>query len=55
MEVSEFNINKKGKVNSQSLNLHESTIEKLEDNLLLYFTGFSRNSSKILSEQNKKL
>ena len=52
--ISEFNINKKGKVNSQSLNLHESTIEKLEDNLLLYFTGFSRNSSKILSEQNKK-
>jgi len=52
--ISEFNINKKGFVNPKTLNLKEETIEKLEDNLLLYFTGFSRSSSKILNEQNKK-
>lgn len=52
--VSEFKINKKGIVKPKSLNLKEEIIEKLEDNLLLYFTGFSRNSSKILNEQNKK-
>ena len=29
-------------------------ILNLEDNLLLFFTGFSRDSSLILKEQNKK-
>jgi len=52
--ISEFKINKRGIVSPKSLNLKEEIIEKLEDNLLLYFTGFSRNSSKILNEQNKK-
>ena len=52
--ISEFKINKKGIVNPKSLNLKEEVIDKLEDNLLLYFTGFSRNSSKILNEQNRK-
>ena len=52
--ISEFKINKLGKVNPKSFNLKEEIIDKLEDNLLLYFTGFSRDSSKILSEQNNK-
>tara|TARA_A100001011_G_scaffold397760_1_gene499827 strand:+ start:1539 stop:2513 length:975 start_codon:yes stop_codon:yes gene_type:complete len=52
--VSEFRINKRGIVTPKSLNLNDEIIEKLEDNLLLYFTGFSRNSSKILNEQNKR-
>lgn len=52
--ITEFSINRKGKVSPKSLNLKDEIIDKLEDNLLLYFTGFSRNSSKILNEQNKK-
>ena len=52
--ISEFKINKKGKVFPNTLNLKNDIIEKLEDNLLLYFTGFSRNSSNILKEQNNK-
>ena len=52
--ISEFKINKSGKVFPKSLNLKNDIIDKLEDNLLLFFTGFSRNSSNILSDQNKK-
>ena len=52
--ISEFKINKKGIVKPKTLQLREDIIEKLEDNLLLYFTGFSRSSSKILSDQNNK-
>lgn len=52
--ITEFKINKKGLVTPNSLNLKNEIIEKLEDNLLLYFTGFSRSSSKILNEQNNK-
>ena len=52
--LTEFTINKKGKVSPKSLNLKDDVIERLEDNLLLYFTGFSRSSSKILKEQNQK-
>ena len=52
--ISEFFINKSGKVKPKSINLKGEIIDKLEDNLLLYFTGFSRNSSKILNQQNKE-
>ena len=52
--ISEFQINKKGFVSVKSLKLKDSTILDLEDNLLLFFTGFSRNSSLILNEQNKR-
>ncbi len=51
--ISEFSINKAGTVKPKSINLKDEIIEKLEDNLLLYFTGFSRNSSKILNQQNR--
>ena len=52
--ISEFNINKKGVVKVNNLKISNQTILELEDNLLLFFTGFSRNSSLILNEQNKK-
>lgn len=52
--VSEFQINKKGYVKVNNLKISNDTILDLEDNLLLFFTGFSRNSSLILKEQNKK-
>lgn len=52
--ISEFNINKKGVVKINNLKISNETRLELEDNLLLFFTGFSRNSSLILNEQNKK-
>ncbi len=50
--VSEFHINKKGYVKVKNLNISKKTMFNLENNLLLFFTGFSRNSSLILNEQN---
>ncbi len=52
--ISEFKIDKKGIVAPKTLELKNEIIEKLEDNLLLFFTGFSRDSSKILKDQNDK-
>ena len=52
--ISEFKINKKGYVKVKNLDLSKKTLFNLENNLLLFFTGFSRNSSLILSEQNTK-
>ena len=52
--LSEFKINKKGIVKVNNLNISRENINKLEKNLLLFFTGFSRNSSLILNEQNIK-
>ena len=52
--ISEFNINKKGYVEVKNLEISNDTVLDLENNLLLFFTGFSRNSSLILKEQNTK-
>ena len=52
--ISEFSINKNGFVNIKNLKISSETTSKLENNLLLFFTGFSRDSSLILKEQNKK-
>ena len=52
--ISEFKINKKGFVDVKKLKISNKTFNNLEKNLLLFFTGFSRNSSLILKEQNTK-
>ena len=52
--LSKFQINKNGKVKSSRLNLPKNTLDKLSDNLMLFFTGYSRSSSKILSSQENK-
>lgn len=49
--ISKFQINKSGKVSSQSVKISLKNTNKLNDNLLLFFTGFSRSSSKILKNQ----
>ena len=36
------------------LKISEETLLDLEDNLLLFFTGYSRSASKILQEQDDK-
>jgi D-glycero-alpha-D-manno-heptose-7-phosphate kinase len=41
-------------VQASPLNISEETLLNLEDNLLLFFTGYSRSASKILQEQHDK-
>jgi D-glycero-alpha-D-manno-heptose-7-phosphate kinase len=43
-----------GKVEAWPLKLTEETRYNLEDNLLLFFTGYSRSASSILKEQDQK-
>ena len=43
-----------GRVEAWPLKLSEETLYNLEDNLLLFFTGYSRAASKILKEQDDK-
>jgi D-glycero-alpha-D-manno-heptose-7-phosphate kinase len=43
-----------GRVEASPLNISEETLFNLEDNLLLFFTGYSRSASKILQEQDIK-
>ena len=43
-----------GKVEAWPLKLAPDTLHDLEDNLLLFFTGYSRSASAILKEQDSK-
>jgi D-glycero-alpha-D-manno-heptose-7-phosphate kinase len=43
-----------GRVEAWPLKISEETIYNLEDNLLLFFTGYSRSASSILKEQNDR-
>jgi D-glycero-alpha-D-manno-heptose-7-phosphate kinase len=43
-----------GKVEAWPLKISEDTLYNLEDNLLLFFTGYSRSASAILKEQDQK-
>ena len=52
--ISAFAFHKDESVFTSSLVLDQPVISKLEDNLLLFFTGFSRDASSILKDQNDK-
>jgi D-glycero-alpha-D-manno-heptose-7-phosphate kinase len=43
-----------GRVEAWPLKISEETLYNLEDNLLLFFTGYSRSASSILKEQKTK-
>jgi D-glycero-alpha-D-manno-heptose-7-phosphate kinase len=43
-----------GKVEAWPLKIADDTRDNLEDNLLLFFTGYSRSASAILKEQDQK-
>ncbi len=43
-----------GRVEAWPLKVSEETRDNLEDNLLLFFTGYSRSASAILKEQDQK-
>lgn len=52
--VTSFTFHPDGKVVAQPVRMKEDALLNLEDNLLLFFTGYSRSASKILSDQNQK-
>jgi D-glycero-alpha-D-manno-heptose-7-phosphate kinase len=49
-----FKFLENGKVEAWPLKLSGETRDNLEDNLLLFFTGYSRSASAILKEQDQK-
>jgi D-glycero-alpha-D-manno-heptose-7-phosphate kinase len=49
-----FEFEKNGEVKISPLKISKETLYDLEDNLLLFFTGYSRAASTILKEQNDK-
>jgi D-glycero-alpha-D-manno-heptose-7-phosphate kinase len=49
-----FKFLENGKVEAWPLKLSRETRDELEDNLLLFFTGYSRSASAILKEQDTK-
>ena len=49
-----FEFQKDGKVKAYPLNIDRETLFDLEENLLLFFTGFSRSASNILKDQDSK-
>jgi D-glycero-alpha-D-manno-heptose-7-phosphate kinase len=52
--ITSFKFLKDGGVEAFPLQISEETLFNLEDNLLLFFTGYSRSASKILKEQDDK-
>ena len=49
-----FNFMPNGQVQARPLKISDETLYNLEDNLLLFFTGYSRSASTILKEQDDK-
>ena len=49
-----MDIKKDGFVHTDPLRLTQDTLYDLEDNLMLFFTGYSRSAEEILEEQDKK-
>jgi D-glycero-alpha-D-manno-heptose-7-phosphate kinase len=49
-----FSFNPDGTVEAQPLKMDEEVQHNLEDNLLLFFTGFTRSASQILQDQDTR-
>jgi D-glycero-alpha-D-manno-heptose-7-phosphate kinase len=49
-----FEVDKKGNVTIYPLKISQDTLHKLENNLMLFFTGFSRSADKLLKDQDSK-
>jgi D-glycero-alpha-D-manno-heptose-7-phosphate kinase len=52
--ITAFTFHKDGRVEYRPVKLSEDTHYNLEDNLLLFFTGYSRSASGILKDQNDR-
>jgi D-glycero-alpha-D-manno-heptose-7-phosphate kinase len=49
-----FTISKKGEVTVEPLQIKPQVLHQLEDNLVMFFTGYSRDADQILKEQDVK-
>ena len=49
-----FEFDRDGTVRAEPLAISQSTLHELEDHLLLFFTGFARNASEILADQDQR-
>ncbi|MDO8539146.1 MAG: galactokinase [Opitutaceae bacterium] len=52
--ITAFTFHPNGRVEYRPCKLSEETLFNLEDDLLLFFTGYSRSASSILKDQNEK-
>jgi D-glycero-alpha-D-manno-heptose-7-phosphate kinase len=52
--ITAFTFHKDGRVEFKPCQISEETLYNLEDNLLLFFTGYSRSASVILKDQNDR-
>lgn len=52
--ITAFTFHADGRVDYRPCKISEETLFNLEDNLLLFFTGYSRSASAILKDQNEK-
>ncbi len=52
--ITAFTFHPDGRVEYRPCKISEETLFNLEDNLLLFFTGYSRSASSILKDQNDK-
>lgn len=52
--ITAFTFHPNGRVEYRPCRISEETLFNLEDNLLLFFTGYSRSASAILKDQNEK-
>jgi D-glycero-alpha-D-manno-heptose-7-phosphate kinase len=52
--ITAFTFHKDGRVEFRPCRIAEETLFNLEDNLLLFFTGYSRSASSILKDQNDR-
>ena len=51
--LTKIDIEKEGKVTVSSPMLSQDSFEKLENNLLMFYTGFQRSASEVLKDQNE--
>lgn len=52
--ITAFTFHEDGRVGHRPCKISESTLFNLEDNLLLFFTGYSRSASSILKDQDER-
>jgi len=52
--ITAFTFHKDGRVEYRPVRMSEESLYTLEDNLLLFFTGYSRSASSILKDQNDR-
>jgi D-glycero-alpha-D-manno-heptose-7-phosphate kinase len=53
--LTRFTFHRDDTVTAEPLKIDQETLYNLEDNLLLYFTGFSRSAGAVLKDQDEKI